>query len=472
MACIGDSHTAGDHAHMAGLAANPTRTPCRMSDVACRGNYPILLGALLGPRYDVRNFGALGLSVCRDLPNECFDHGGIRHRPPKVPELTNPMSLNYHAVNQSLFPLDEASAPPDALSACSAALRSKSRLLAGALAFDPQVVVMLAGTNDASAASWDACAGAGTRQAFRLVLRELLRGPSPPLVLLLPPPPLLAEVHTGFGCTAMHACRYHPSKPCWAIAECVSCARGDLVDGACIRYDAMRHVRGIVHEVARDHERHAPGPATGSVPPARKCEGGRVRMLYPPIPRASSLLHVGPVHLNGKAMALHACAVHLEFMRWCDDTVCEVSAGGSAVAAAGPTAAAATAASAAAPAAAIGGVVDAAAGGVADSCGGARREGVSGVAQGRRALGSGGGRGDRGDGGSGGGAPFPLGRNTSAYIEAERERHRAFCDPARAWYAATTSAQNGFSAGGFDAMQQKLLKDAPLHLSPPKRAGS
>ena len=44
---------------------------CGFSDTTCRGSYPDLLGALLGPSFEVRNFGVPSLSACGQLPAAC-----------------------------------------------------------------------------------------------------------------------------------------------------------------------------------------------------------------------------------------------------------------------------------------------------------------------------------------------------------------------------------------------------------------
>ena len=51
---MGDSLTNGDslHAYKPGSVAR-----CSWGDPHCRGNWPMTLGALMGPRYKVRNFG-------------------------------------------------------------------------------------------------------------------------------------------------------------------------------------------------------------------------------------------------------------------------------------------------------------------------------------------------------------------------------------------------------------------------------
>lgn len=124
VACVGDSLTAGDHFHR----YNQSRTVrCRMSDPFCRGNFPLDLAALLGPAYEVKNFGIPGISTCGDLPTQCIERSPL-----------NSSSLPLQAGNYTRFPL-RMDASPEHLGACSSALRTqKSSQIARALDFEPQ----------------------------------------------------------------------------------------------------------------------------------------------------------------------------------------------------------------------------------------------------------------------------------------------------------------------------------------------
>ena len=124
VACIGDSLTRGGvKAH--GLAGTLTRDdatrnllpePCPIADPVCRGNFPLLLAALLGVGYDVRNFGHIGVAAAAALPSECA--ADANHTTPGL-QLSGP---------------------------CGAALKS-SELLRGAASFEPHVAVLLLDRN-------------------------------------------------------------------------------------------------------------------------------------------------------------------------------------------------------------------------------------------------------------------------------------------------------------------------------------
>lgn len=215
------------------------------------------------------------------------------------------------------------------------------------------------GTNDATAQHWDRCGEEGTQRAMWLLLTELRRvSHTPPLMLLVTPPPVLGEF-TGRGCVAMHSCRYHPSKACGQLAECVSCGKGDLVDApTCVRAKVLPIIRRIVgalgqqlgamrsgahRRVSREMRirmpRGPPPPSvpTMSLPPSTSSWVGTLVAAAPP-PRlsssqcttdavsvlsgtqlvpANSAMFTGPVHLNAKASALIACNLFDALARQC-----------------------------------------------------------------------------------------------------------------------------------------------------------
>ena len=113
-----------------------------MSDAGvCRGNYPYDLRELLGRNgHEVRNFGVTGISACGHLPEECLESraavpisNGTAHPPASIPRRL-PLLVN---------------ASSSELARCSTALRT-TKLLREALAFEPHVVLLMIGTNDAA----------------------------------------------------------------------------------------------------------------------------------------------------------------------------------------------------------------------------------------------------------------------------------------------------------------------------------
>ena len=332
---IGDSLTAGDN--MQSYNESTTKR-CKMSDTnMCRGNFPFDLRELLGQDgHDVRNFGIVGISACGHLPNECLEA-----RPTDGEERVARLPL---LLNASRSQLD----------ACSAALNGRpsmpaGRLLGPALAFDPHVVLLMIGTNDAASAHWDRCGIEGYRRALLLLLREIWRGErfggtrggrrSPPFVALLPPPPVLGEYRPG-ACVSMHAMRGK------AIAECTSCGKSDLQLGAdkdktCVSVPELALVRHVAMGVGRelhsaalaatDIERRAsPSPEPG---PLKMTGGGRegacsrspLLLMHQSVPPLSTLF-TGPLHLNAKGSALIACAVHERLHYACGSNQCDKSA--------------------------------------------------------------------------------------------------------------------------------------------------
>ena len=222
VACVGDSLTVGDALH----AYKPNSVSrCSWNDPACRGNYPMVLGALLGPRFVVRNFGATSWPACGRLPPACFERA-VAAQPANS---TKPLA---------------ASADGDALEACTKAF-GETPLLRHALTFAPHVVVLMIGTNDAMGSYWERCGVEGFERAFALMLRLLWASGKAPFVLVLEPPPVLGELGDS-GCMATRLCRFS-SRGCHGAhrtAECTSCYPGDLEErGGCIWVPPLRRVR-------------------------------------------------------------------------------------------------------------------------------------------------------------------------------------------------------------------------------------
>ncbi|KAL1521534.1 hypothetical protein AB1Y20_021193 [Prymnesium parvum] len=313
IACVGDSLTHGDSLH----AYKPYSVPrCSWADPHCRGNWPLTLGALLGKRFDVRNFGQVGWPACARLPEECV-----------LPPTDN---------QTERLPLTTTAAAGE-LDACERAMR-RWPLTRDALAFAPHVVVVLLGTNDAVGTYWERCGALGFERALLLLLRALLA--ARPYVLLLEPPPVLGEASGGI-CFAAHLCRYNPRR-CAATAECTSCLADDSVRrSGCVWIPQLRQVRASIRKVAASLD-HAHGlwktlglrvaggaeRAGGKWEHAHWRKGGRgcgqsMVRLAPPLPiEADPELYQGPIHLNARGSALVACAVHAE-LQHCGSDACE-----------------------------------------------------------------------------------------------------------------------------------------------------
>ena len=220
VACVGDSLTNGDSLQ----SYKPFSVGrCSWSDPLCRGNYPMVLGSLLGPRYDVRNFGVIGWPACGRLPSACIESGGT-------------------SSTNATLPLSSA-ADGTALAVCVKAF-GETQLLRSALEFKPHVAVLMLGTNDAMGTNWDRCGLDGFERSFALVLRVLFLSANSPFILVLEPPPVLGEIHPdGVGCMATRLCRFQP-KTCHKAAECTSCAPEDVPDrGSCVWVHPLRKAR-------------------------------------------------------------------------------------------------------------------------------------------------------------------------------------------------------------------------------------
>ena len=342
VACIGDSNVAGDHFHL--FNANMTGR-CRMSDGYCRGNFPLDLQALLGSAYRVKNFGIPGIAACANLPTECLEPEAFappspsKSQPPHIPL---PQSSPPPPLADLRLPLHLSNASEEALNKCSIALRHQRHgLLSQALNFNPQVVIMMVGTNDASRINVDKCGSAeGVRRAILLLLKTIWQLPSkPPLVFLLSPPPVLGEFSSK-GCVAMHTCRVSPFHKCSQIMECVTCRRGDkgITDGTCVTMADLLPIRetidAIGHELSianvRSHHRTSSRQTVtvDSTPTASRCNDAPLQFMsvIGEVPSSSDLL-AGPIHLNARANALIACALHERLTGRCGANRCEAPRG-------------------------------------------------------------------------------------------------------------------------------------------------
>lgn len=350
IAAVGDSLTMGDN--FQAYPANKTRR-CLMHDGACRGNYPLDLQELLGSDgYHVGNFGISGRAACANLPEACFETGQPQEpSSPASDENVAPKHPNPHlkpiqheakgrrlesSTNNPAVRLPlSLNSSQDALHLCSSALRNQRHgLLQKALAFDPHIIALMIGTNDAAAGPWDQCGAEGFRRALLLFLREFwvshLRKneSSPPWVLLLVPPPVLGEFSTH-GCVAMHSCRYHPTRACYMVGECASCGKGDMYENpSCVRISQLPTIRRIVISIGKELSRVAAAmrAANSSSPRGESWETrcGQIPLhlmqgnLVPP--RAE--LFTGPIHLQARASALIACHVHERLQQHCGANQC------------------------------------------------------------------------------------------------------------------------------------------------------
>lgn len=165
VACMGDSITRGNASQEPGRG---THRPFK-EKTATRGNFPVELQALVGRRYDVRNFGHGGRSVVETGPKENVAYARTQE---------------YRAAEK----------------------------------FAPSIVVLMLGTNDAKYCSqpstpksppsckpgalgtvWNPRAFA---PSLTLLARTILAWPSHPRMLLLAPPPVLPHAYVGSSISA------------------------------------------------------------------------------------------------------------------------------------------------------------------------------------------------------------------------------------------------------------------------------
>ena len=229
VACVGDSLTRGDglHEHPPNHRVPTPRLQPHQRPLRDRGSYPAMLRRLLGEqRFDVRNFGHGGATAC----NETGAHG-----------------------------------PPFAT----------SREFYAALRFEPHVVVLMLGTNDAKRHFWHSFAcghgGPGLRRGMAHIVDTFRALPSPPrLVLILQPPPLLDADIAIFGIES----------------ELLAEVRAVLADEV-----AIGHLSSI----------HS-SPRVVLAPPLS-------------VPSDARLFTSDGLHLSGNGSALLACEVHSELRR-------------------------------------------------------------------------------------------------------------------------------------------------------------
>lgn len=222
--CVGDSLTRGDglHEHPPKHRVPANRLREKQRPLRERGNYPAVLQRLVGKRFDVRNYGHGGATACAATGGQ---------------------------------------GPP----------YNSTREYAAALRFEPNVVVLMLGTNDAKRHFYRSYAcghdGRGLRAGLVDIIANFARSPNPPRLLLLLPPPeiLVAKV--------------------WGIEQAL------LVEA-----------RRVVAEVGQQQHSSAASMEVALAPPL-------------PIPARQALYTDDLLHLNANGSALLACAVHAELDR-------------------------------------------------------------------------------------------------------------------------------------------------------------
>lgn len=235
VACVGDSLTRGDglHEHPPRHRVPAWKLSKRNLIMRERGNYPMLLSRLLGHnRVDVRNFGRGASTAC----NLSAEKG-----PPYV---------------------------------------STPHFLA-ALRFQPHVVILMLGTNDAKGHLWRQVCKDAVRPSLVAILRAFLTVAIPPRVLLVLEPP------------AMHGSRVFGIE------------RALLGDVRQVIAEAVAEVSDAVDAAFKRQGR--PQQAQEQRPPATRI------MLAPPLPidgTDASLFTYDKLHLNANGTALVACSAH------------------------------------------------------------------------------------------------------------------------------------------------------------------
>lgn len=255
VALLGDSHTAGFAYFSGPKISYPSDTCNTFNSIMCRGSYPDVLQGLLGPDANVTVFAKGGQSAVGLLPpSECAP------------------ALKAHAKTAVLV-------------RCMKALAASAALTSVA-AFDPHVIVVGYGTNDASDLALNRTGIISKENGYRAkdwrvmqqtsttiqLLVDALRDHKPSAlrsILLLEPPLTMSEspvlrlpsattrdaclegyrnstiveagvLHVVFdtanddcSCASYHRCRWHPmfQNPmgCWMLEHCTACGPGERI---------------------------------------------------------------------------------------------------------------------------------------------------------------------------------------------------------------------------------------------------
>ena len=259
VAALGDSHTQGDDftgPHFDEFGRLPWAASfCRMGNSVCRGNYPRILQGLLGAEFLVRNFGATGRAAVDFVPQVCVH--------PLINESVIDGTPLQHVISELVEQRKLQNEP-----ACDAALR-QTKHFKDIVAFQPHVAVLLLGTNDAIHTTWKRVGKIGYAQSMASIIFGLWKTTSAgPSVLVLEPPLTMSDnpfkPFSGPNCMRMHNCRYHPTYPCWTVAECITCSDRDKLDSddndrhgpghpfqamahkGCVRLDGLRALRATL----------------------------------------------------------------------------------------------------------------------------------------------------------------------------------------------------------------------------------
>ena len=366
VACFGDSLTAGDNTYNNNklgvistlpAAARGLNAECKLGSHAtsCRGSFPRVLQALLGPRFDVQAFGEGGLALTDLLPRACRVESNESTRVEVVPLTAGPnaSSTEVAAVARCRNSFSEPSTLEPTVQHRRPVHKwrgaGRHPLVQGVVDFKPSIVVLLMGTNDAGEAKLARFGEAGALTTMAHLVAALLRSAEPaPLVYVLDPPRTMGEppsqARGGGLCVRQHICRWHPKLPCWVVAECVTCAAGDRVsqgggwvrdsqrnvlvekpwqpaEQSCVRADALRSLRtrvagAAVEGAARRARTRSPTERTT----AKACQSRGVMAAKPSLAhhiRPDWQNYAGPVHLNTIGSASIACLVHQGLFHRC-----------------------------------------------------------------------------------------------------------------------------------------------------------
>ena len=253
VALLGDSHTAGFAYYSGPEISYPSDTCNTFNSIMCRGSYPDVLQGLLGPDANVTVFAKGGQSAVGLLPpSECAP------------------ALKAHAQKAVLV-------------RCMKALAASAALTSVA-AFDPHVIVIGYGTNDASDLALNLTGIISKENSYRAkdwrvlqqtsttmqLLVDALRDHKPSASILLLEPPLTmsespvlrlpsattrdaclegyrnsttleaGDLHVVFdtanddcSCASYHRCRWHPMfeypMGCWRLEHCTACGPGERI---------------------------------------------------------------------------------------------------------------------------------------------------------------------------------------------------------------------------------------------------
>ena len=319
VAAFGDSLTNGD------ATANWPRFPlrvepnlrCRLGvSKTCRGHYPRVLAALLGPTYEVQVFAHSGMAATHlaQSVDACLNASSGAVLPPQSRNCTRQLALHSR--------------------------------LNDVIEWRPDIVLMMLGTNDAIEHMFEKFGYDGTRYALQHAVLALLH--NSPLVLVITPPPTIVDAPAQNLCIRMHTCNYGGPLACWTVRECLTCRYGDA-DGddprkqdwatrarasdvkhysdkgprdetsGCVRVDLLNDIRRkVVDPLQRGlHKLHGVGGA--GVPAQEACARGHVAGLGGDATSGmwQPQFFEGLYHFNPVGSAMIACLVHKKLLSLC-----------------------------------------------------------------------------------------------------------------------------------------------------------